>query len=70
MAMNKKFNDNLLKAMKNSQEAVKVCRQAMIDANDESCRAMYSAIKKDCEKHIEMLQGEIELHKIQKKWEE
>jgi len=70
MTMNKKFNDNLLKAMKNSQEAVKVCRQAMIDANDESCRAMYSAIKKDCEKHIEMLQVEIELHKIQKKWEE
>ena len=70
MGMNKKFNDNLLKAMNNSQEAVKVCRQAMIDANDESCRAMYSAIKKDCEKHIQMLKGEIELHKVQKKWEE
>ena len=70
MSMNKKFNDNLLKAMENSQEAVKVCRQAMIDANDESCRAMYSAIKKDCEKHIQMLKGEIELHKVQKKWEE
>ena len=68
--MNKKFNDNLLKAMKNSEEAVKVRRQAMIDANDESCRAMYSAIKKDCEKHIQMLRGEIELHKVQKKWEE
>ena len=68
--MNKKFNDNLLKALKNSQEAVTVCRQAMIDANDESCRAMYSAIKKDCEKHIQMLKGEIELHKVQKKWEE
>ena len=70
MAINKKFNDNLLKALKNSQEAVTVCRQAMIDANDESCRAMYSAIKKDCEKHIQMLKGEIELHKVQKKWEE
>jgi len=31
---------------------------------------MYSAIQKDCEKHIQMLEGEIELHKIQKKWEE
>ncbi len=70
MRMNKKFNDNLLKAMETSQEAVKVCKQAMIDANDESCRAMYSAIQKDCEKHIQMLEGEIELHKIQKKWEE
>ena len=68
--MNKKFNDNILKAMEASQEAVQICKQAMVDANDESCRAMYSAILKDCEKHIQMLKGEIELHKVQKKWEE
>ena len=66
--MNKKFNDNILKAMEASEEAVKVCKQAMIDANDESCRAMYSAIQKDCKKHIEMLKSEIELHKMHKKW--
>ena len=41
--------------MEAAEEAVKVCKQAMIDANDESCRAMYSAIQKDCEKHIKML---------------
>jgi len=41
----------------------------MIDANDESCRAMYSAILKDCEKHLDMLKGEVELHKKQKKWD-
>ncbi len=70
MKMNKKFNDNILKAMEASQEAVQICKQAMVDANDESCRAMYSAILKDCEKHIQMLKGEIELHKVQKKWEE
>ena len=68
--MNKKFNDNILKVMEGAQDAVKVCKQAMIDANDESCRAMYSSILKDCEKHIQMLKGEIELHKVQKKWEE
>ena len=56
--------------MEAAEEAVKVCKQAMIDANDESCRAMYSAIQKDCEKHIKMLKEEIELHKVQKKWEE
>ena len=55
--------------MEGAKEAVKICKQAMIDANDESCRAMYSAIQKDCEKHIEMLKGEIELHKVQKKWD-
>ena len=67
--MNKKFNENILIAMEAAEEAAKVCKQAMIDANDESCRAMYSAIQKDCEKHIKMLKGEIELHKVQKKWE-
>lgn len=67
--MNKKFNDNLLQTLKYTQEALSICRQAMIDANDESCRAMYSAILKDCERHIQMLEGEIELHKVQKKWD-
>ena len=67
--MNKKFNANILKAMEASEKAVKVCKQAMIDANDESCRAMYSAIQKDCEKHIQMLKSEIALHKVQKKWQ-
>ena len=64
--MAEKFNKNLLSALKSSEEAVLVCRQPMIDANDECCRAMYSAILKDCDKHIKMLQGEIELHKVQK----
>jgi len=68
--MGKIFNNNILKALEGAQEAVKICKQAMIDANDESCRAMYSAIQKDCEKHIEMLKGEIELHKVQKKWDD
>jgi hypothetical protein len=30
---------------------------------------MYQAILKDCEKHVQMLQGEMELHKVQKKWD-
>ena len=68
--MGKIFNNNILKALEGAQEAVKICKQAMIDANDESCRAMYSAIQKDCEKHVEMLKGEIELHKVQKKWDD
>ena len=67
--MPEKFNENLRKAMEATGEAVRICRQAMVDANDESCRAMYSAILKDCERHIEMLQGEIDLQKEQKKWD-
>ncbi len=61
--MPKKFNENPLKAIEATQEAVGIYRQAMIDANDESCRAMYSAILKDCEKHSKILNEEIELHK-------
>jgi len=30
---------------------------------------MYSAILKDYEKHLDMLKGEVELHKKQKKWD-
>ncbi|QPJ66347.1 MAG: hypothetical protein G3M78_13460 [Candidatus Nitrohelix vancouverensis] len=67
--MTKKFNENILKALEAAQEAAGICKQAMVDANDDSCRAMYSAIFKDCEKHIEMLKGEIELHKQQEKWD-
>ncbi len=68
--MKEKFNANLMKALESSQQAVDICRQAMVDANDESCRALYKAIKRDCEKHIEMLKGEIDFHKDHKKWEE
>ena len=67
--MSKKFNENLIKAIETSLEAAGICRQAMIDANDDSCRAMYSVILKDCEKHLDMLKGEVELHKKQKKWD-
>jgi DNA-binding ferritin-like protein len=67
--MSKKFNENLIKAMQATQEAAAICKQAMVDANDESCRAMYTAILKDCERHVVMLQGEIELHKDQNKWD-
>ena len=67
--MSKKFNENLVKAMQATHEAAAICKQAMVDANDESCRAMYTAILKDCQRHIEMLQGEIDLHKDQKKWD-
>jgi len=67
--MNQKFNENILKALDASREALDICKQAMEDANDETCRAMYTAIMKDCEKHVKMLEGEIDLHKVQKKWD-
>jgi len=67
--MNRKFNENILKALETSQDALKICKQAMEDANDETCSAMYSSIIRDCEKHVKMLKGEIDLHKVQKKWD-
>ena len=53
--MNKKFNENILKALESSHDALRVCKQAMIDANDVTCWAMYSSIITDFEKHIELL---------------
>lgn len=67
--MSKKFNENILKALNTTEEALKICKEALEDANDETCRAMYAAMIKDCEKHIQMLKGEIDLHKVQKKWD-
>ncbi len=67
--MSKNFNQNLLKALESTRQSLSVCKQAMEETNDQSCRAMYSAMIKDCEKHIGMLDGEIELHKVQKKWD-
>ncbi|MFQ5716740.1 MAG: hypothetical protein ACE5GQ_06515 [Nitrospinales bacterium] len=67
--MAKKFNENLLSALESSRQAVTVCKQAMVDANDDSCRALYTAIIRDCEKHIKMLREEMELHKGQNKWD-
>lgn len=67
--MSENFNENILKALESTQGALKVCKQALEDANDESCRAMYAAMIKDCEKHVKMLKGEIDLHKVQKKWD-
>ncbi len=59
----KKIQRKSTESNRGDSEAVGICRQALIDANDESCRAMYSAILKDCEKHSEILNEEIELHK-------
>jgi len=67
--MSQNFNENILKALDTTKDALQICKQAMEEANDESCRAMYAAIIKDCEKHIQMLNGEIDLHKVQRKWD-
>ena len=44
--MSKKFNDNILKALEASHEAVKICKQAMIDANDEPAIYLNTEIQK------------------------
>ena len=67
--MSQKFNENLIKALKATEEALVVCKQALEEANDESCRAMYAGMIKDCSKHLKMLEGEVEMHKDQEKWD-
>ena len=46
--MSKKFNENLIKAIEASSEAAGICRQAMIDANDERSRATQKTKKMGC----------------------
>ncbi len=67
--MTQEFNKNLKKAIVSSKDTILLCKKALEDANDDSCRALYTAISKDYEKHLSMLNEEIEMHKEKKKWD-
>ncbi len=67
--MPKAFNENLRKAIESSGEIIELCKKAMEEANDDSCRAKYAAISKDSQRHLQMLEEEVELHKEKNKWD-
>ena len=67
--MTQAFNENLKKAIASSRETILLCKKALEDANDDSCRAIYAAISKDHSKHIQMLEEEVERHKEKNKWD-
>lgn len=66
--MIKAYNENIRKAIESIDSAVLLLKKALEDANDDSCRAMYSMMLQDYKKHFKMLNSEIEKHKDKNKW--
>ena len=67
--MNKEFNNNILKAIDSINDAVRLVKKGLADANDDSCRAMYTMMLQDYRKHLRILDKEIEKHKEKNKWD-
>lgn len=67
--MSQSFNENIRKAIESVNEAVKLVKKGMEDANDDSCRAMYGMMIQDYKKHLRLLNSEIEKHKEKDKWD-
>jgi rubrerythrin len=67
--MSNEFNNNIRKAIEYLNEAVSLCKKGLEDANDDSCRAMYTMMMQDYRKHLRILDKEIEKHKEKNKWD-
>jgi hypothetical protein len=67
--MSREFNENIRKAIESLDEIVSLCKKGLEDANDDSCRAMYTMMHQDYKKHIKILNSEIEKHKEKNKWD-
>ena len=67
--MSNEFNNNIRKAIEYLNEAVSLCKKGLEDANDDSCRAMYTMMTQDYRKHLRILHKEIEKHKEKNKWD-
>ncbi len=67
--MSRPFNKNIRKAINSLNEALSLCKKSLEDANDDSCRAMYTSMMQDYKKHVKLLESEIEKHKEKDKWD-
>ncbi len=64
-----RFNDNLL-MIRNLCESLRILSQrALEDANDDSCRALYTDMNKEMALYLEEIDKEIDGHKKKGKWE-
>ena len=67
--MGQAFNENIVKAISSINDAISLCKKGLQDANDDSCRAMYTMMMQDYRKHLRILDKEIEKHKEKNKWD-
>jgi rubrerythrin len=63
-----KFNQNLIDALKHEQAGLEFYRRFLEEANDERGREMYRRLIEEEERHLRMIEEEIEEHKRQGYW--
>jgi rubrerythrin len=63
-----KFNQNLLDALKHEQAGLEFYRRFLEEANDERGREMYRRLIEEEERHLKMVQEEIDEHKKSGYW--
>ena len=63
-----KFNQNLLDALKHEEAGLEFYRRFLEEANDERGREMYRKLIEEEERHLRMIQEEIEEHKKHGYW--
>ena len=62
------FNRNLLEALKNEKVGVELYTRFLAEANDERGREMYRRLIAEVERHLKVVNDEIEEHKKQGYW--
>ncbi len=67
--MSKKFNENLRKAMELADNLRTFAVKAAKEANDDSCRGLYSQMIWDSKQYKELIEKEVEGHKEKDKWD-
>lgn len=67
--MSKAFNENIRKAIESLNSSIGLCKMGLEEANDDSCRAIYTMMLQDYRKHLKMLNSEIDKHKEKNKWD-
>jgi rubrerythrin len=63
-----KFNQNLLDALRHEQAGLEFYRRFLEEANDERGREMYRRLIEEEERHLRMLEEEIDEHKKAGYW--
>lgn len=68
MAELMRFNRNLLEAQKHEKSGIDLYTRFLAEANDERGRVMYRKLIEEEERHLRMVEEEIEEHKRQGYW--
>lgn len=66
----KQENENLREALRLAQESLERCEVFYGESSDDSCRSIYARIKEMLAEQRQLLQSEIETHRIAGEWDE